>query len=802
MPIHVTQMFCANIVSGSEILFYGGDNMKKWLLLFMVLSVLSVPALAYTVSGTVYYKGTKNGVPYANVSLSCYGTPATATADQYGSFSLSCPSDMSGTTMYLSASTSLLSGRRNWQVPANTYLETKNIEVDFSSAIVNPNAYMDTLVGIPVNPGEILSRLVITPIQPIQVQNAQINIIFNPPVIGVNLVQPAADVTITSQIVGPGALNVGIEVNPPRPINPDFPVDSFFDVFFEVDIPEPDAVLGRVTIDHAEVTFFPDGGIGPIIEEVPLSSTDTLLGEPAECKAHFLIDNEAEWLKPLEAEWPQAHISPMTPAEWNDPQWGYMRQWSEYFEEGDPYPPTEFLPAELHVYEGDNDPGNPNPDDAGLVMKWGDENTPTGEYASAWKYDYGLDPDLSHSTISITVTAPQFGAAGQINAVSFGIQDVNGNVRSWWWSCGPAPAAIAWNTPTTVTINTSQIGLSATTPPATGFANNPAFNLTMSQFFIVDENFQWVFGQVPVPPPGQTQFVGMWNYWHNLTVTPKLPGGGANSKWFVKYSQPPEEIEEGLINGWDEVSVYDPQTNYPIMADDWQCVDDRPVTDIHWWGSFKGWTQPHLPPILPSAFHIAVWTDVPAGVDKPYSHPGQLIWENRCTSWIWNFAGYDRDPRIDDVEWQENEACWQFAQFLSQDQWFRQAPMADGTPNIYWLSIAAIYPPGTDYAGPDFYPWGWKTRPHFFNDDAIRITGATMWPPAVGAMWSSGNPVEYPAGISWDLAFELTTNEPAYADNPIPGDIGGPSGPGPDGAVDLNDFVIMAENWLLTAPVP
>ena len=157
------------------------------------------------------------------------------------------------------------------------------------------------------------------------------------------------------------------------------------------------------------------------------------------------------------------------------------------------------------------------------------------------------------------------------------------------------------------------------------------------------------------------------------------------------------------------------------MADDWKCEDDRPITDIHWWGSFLGWTQPHLPPVLPKAFHIGIWTDVPVGgAGNSFSHPGTLLWENLCDTAVWNFAGYDLDPR-DPCEAMENEACFQWAQFLSQDEWFRQEPMADGMPNIYWLSIAAVYDP-CDYQKPDFYPWGWKTRPHVFQDDAVRVT--------------------------------------------------------------------------------
>lgn len=126
--------------------------------------------------------------------------------------------------------------------------------------------------------------------------------------------------------------------------------------------------------------------------------------------------------------------------------------------------------------------------------------------------------------------------------------------------------------------------------------------------------------------------------------------------------------------------------------------------------------------------------------------------------------------------------------------------MDDGTPNVYWLSIAAIYPQGQ----PITNPFGWKTRLHFFNDDATRIgmvknpMGQNIWPPVIGSQWSAGMPIEYPDGISWDLAFELTTNQPAYADNPIPGDITGPVGV-PDKIVDLLDFTLMASHWLETA---
>jgi len=239
-----------------------------------------------------------------------------------------------------------------------------------------------------------------------------------------------------------------------------------------------------------------------------------------------------------------------------------------------------------------------------------------------------------------------------------------------------------------------------------------------------------------------------------------------------------------------------------VLADDWLCKDARPVTDIHWWCSFIGWTnQRRLPPVVPDGFHIGMWTNVSEGEDpqNPFSHPGSLIWENMCTKWTWRFAGYDLDPRTKESE---KEACFEFTHLLSQDEWFKPDLDAPGRGKIYWLSITPIYE--KEMASVE-HPWGWKTRPHLFADDAVRIfqsenavagapQGETypLSPPALGALWVSGEPITW-GGESWDMAFELTSNVP---DPEKPGrpDLNG------DGIVDPNDFAIMARWWLTPDP--
>lgn len=512
-----------------------------------------------------------------------------------------------------------------------------------------------------------------------------------------------------------------------------------------------------------------------------LLGSTAVLGSP-----YLLVDTQQEWQAALDMN----HVRPMTPPEWTD----YMYSWQMNLKEGLPYPTNQFEPATLYVYGGG---GAFDPCDAGLVMLWGDMSLPDGNYSSAWMWEYGLDPDLRNCTIKVTITPPDFGPSGKINAVSFAINDAAGLRRQWWWSVPvPIPSSPARLIATTVTIDTSKTGVAATNPVATGYAGAPGFNLANAASFDVDENFKWIFGQGAIPPPGQVNPMGMWNYWHNLSVTPHV-SSPKHAKYYKKWSQPPVEIDANnptVFLGWNEPALYEWR---PLIADDWLCKDKRPITDIHWWGSFMNWDQPYPPPVVPHGFHIGIWTDVPNPDPcnpNNFSHPGTLIWEyiGTCTSWTWNFAGYDKDPRN---QGEFMDSCFQFNQLLSQDEWFYQ----DGNePNgtVYWLSIAAMYPSQTSVD----YPFGMKIREHFYNDDAVRLgmLQGSEWPPVIGSVWAGGMPIHFPEwpdpmGVSWDMAFELSTNEPP--------DFGTPSADlNQDGLVNFLDFAIFADQWLTAGP--
>ena len=231
----------------------------------------------------------------------------------------------------------------------------------------------------------------------------------------------------------------------------------------------------------------------------------------------------------------------------------------------------------------------------------------------------------------------------------------------------------------------------------------------------------------------------------------------------VKWSQPPVVATNtgNWFNGWNEPSIeggaiWNNTLLTNIVADDWLCTNSRPVSDIHWWGSFLSWTGNSLPPSPPVAYHFAIWTDVPTNANNHFSHPGSVLWDyiasttdpNLKATWV----GWDLDPRDPCAL---PETCFKFDYALPNASWFTQP---NGT-NIFWLSISAIYPAGT----PLQYPFGWKTRPHVPvpPDDAVRIFEPLV--PSKGIPFSSGQPIEYPAGTSWDMAFRLTSCQPTPA---------------------------------------
>ncbi|MCK4660945.1 MAG: hypothetical protein KAV82_15600 [Phycisphaerae bacterium] len=155
----------------------------------------------------------------------------------------------------------------------------------------------------------------------------------------------------------------------------------------------------------------------------------------------------------------------------------------------------------------------------------------------------------------------------------------------------------------------------------------------------------------------------------------------------LKWSQLPTEDEPFLFYGWNEPSIYEGEQ---IVADDWYCTDDRPITAIRWWGSYtnnntNGWIGDEAPP-WPSAleaFHIAIWSDQPAGGPEEWSRPDTVLRE-----WTVSADEVNERPVGTDVHPEHSrETCFVYDFLIPQGYEFQQEP---DTQSVYWLSISAI----------------------------------------------------------------------------------------------------------------
>ncbi|MEA3462309.1 MAG: hypothetical protein U9R49_10550, partial [Bacteroidota bacterium] len=208
----------------------------------------------------------------------------------------------------------------------------------------------------------------------------------------------------------------------------------------------------------------------------------------------------------------------------------------------------------------------------------------------------------------------------------------------------------------------------------------------------------------------------------------------------VKWSQPPD-MEFGVNIRSTEVK--------PIVADDWKCLAPRPVTDVHFWGSYIGWeeTNPDPPLVSPGVdgFMIRIYKDVPATPDD-YSHPGELLYKVEVKEFEQRYVRSIPHP---------NET-YEHKFYYSLDL---PKPFDQEQGTIYWISIAAIMPDDTQY------PWGWETSTRHWNDNACRYWLHNNY-------WEEILPSQLPPWYeehynTVDMAFELTVQPPPPPLEPV-----------------------------------
>lgn len=180
-------------------------------------------------------------------------------------------------------------------------------------------------------------------------------------------------------------------------------------------------------------------------------------------------------------------------------------------------------------------------------------------------------------------------------------------------------------------------------------------------------------------------------------------------------------------NGWD-VNFHD-----YFLADDWQCTETGPVTDIHFWISWRQDILEDLPFV-----HTYIYSNDPNGPGG-YSQPLELLWDGMFSADEFIIAG----PWNGDQGWLEP-----YGEFFLHDHiYYYQInikdipdPFMQENGNIYWLVIEM----------PFLYPIevGWKTTQDHFMDAAV-WGNPNQWIPII-------DPI---TGDSIDFAFVITSVE-------------------------------------------
>jgi len=211
------------------------------------------------------------------------------------------------------------------------------------------------------------------------------------------------------------------------------------------------------------------------------------------------------------------------------------------------------------------------------------------------------------------------------------------------------------------------------------------------------------------------------------------PTGGTIVNHKMHYPQLPDP------NGWDVNATWP-----KVLADDWMCSQTGPVSDIHFWGS---WRHDQQAPI--EGIHVSIHEDIPDpdGPTGPaFSQPGNLLWardflpgEFKERWWGVGDQGW-YDPNTQEAVRPDHFNTYQYNLVDIKNPFYQKRGQ------IYWLDISVMLPAGIPPS------WGWKTSLQHWNDDAV---------------WG-----DYPSPVQWhelrdpylnhslDLAFVITP-EPA-----------------------------------------
>jgi hypothetical protein len=216
----------------------------------------------------------------------------------------------------------------------------------------------------------------------------------------------------------------------------------------------------------------------------------------------------------------------------------------------------------------------------------------------------------------------------------------------------------------------------------------------------------------------------------------------------VKWSLPPDTTPSGIDIRCDRNDSL-PRT----LADDFKCTSTGYITDVHFWGSWKGDIKGEM-----SRIHLSIHSDIPATQTSP-SRPGALLWQKDffalqgqiTETFYYDLGNYWEgwwDPYQNILLTQGDHLIWRYDIKINKAEAFLQQGTATN-PVIYWLDVYVVTSSNAQF--------GWKTSSKHWQDAAGYFTTSGGWQDMTYPIASNpyfGQPI--------DMAFELTTLPSPY----------------------------------------
>ena len=244
-----------------------------------------------------------------------------------------------------------------------------------------------------------------------------------------------------------------------------------------------------------------------------------------------------------------------------------------------------------------------------------------------------------------------------------------------------------------------------------------------------------------IPSLERSDITADWNltdnpvpYGKDVTITTEFVLQGWNGVWFddvyfqypggqqTKYIQPPYNSPNGTDIRVDNFDGID-----RLIADDFECTQRGPITQVYLWGSWDKDLGKGEKPGNIENFALYIYSDDPIGDDPDNKDDDPDNTESKPLSLLWsgNFDEFQEsdfsevpeeyfwDPFTEDLLSWDNR-IWQYIIEIPEDLAFYQQGTKN-SPMVYWLGVSAQVKGETE---PKF---GWKTTApeNGWNDKAV-----------------------------------------------------------------------------------